>query len=438
MSGVRFEHVSEGYRCSSESWLSYLAPEGDLAVVTDLETPRTVVVEMPSPEFLVRLSVRSPLPRGSGEVVERTPGEGPLAPGSLRFPYGPVSYGLFEAGRIDLESPGEKVRQVVARTGYKRRHIDRSVVGLPPTEALPWIERWAGPFSVAHGMTFLAACESALELSVPSREGTLRALGAELQRIHHHLTQIARVVEAAAQSVGTAQFAALAEEVRRWMGRLGGHRYLFGFLDSRNPYRRLDEADRRALVAGLREIRRRFDVLWGLTLETRILVDRIQCTATLSRSEAIAGGAVGPVQRASGVAWDDRQGAAVPPYDDLLVSAATEQEGDALARLLVRAAEIRRSVEIIEELVTRWPGPLESFDPRPPVAPSRGLARSESPAGDLVYDVTLSEGRIQRIGVRTASEANWPVFARSLRGSVFTDFHFAWESFGLSFADTDG
>jgi Ni,Fe-hydrogenase III large subunit len=32
---------------------------------------------------------------------------------------------------------------------------------------------------------------------------------------------------------------------------------------------------------------------------------------------------------------------------------------------------------------------------------------------------------------------NWMSFARSLEGNVFTDFQFAFESFGLSYADSD-
>ncbi|MGC2035032.1 MAG: hypothetical protein WA761_06265, partial [Thermoplasmata archaeon] len=70
--------------------------------------------------------------------------------------------------------------------------------------------------------------------------------------------------------------------------------------------------------------------------------------------------------------------------------------------------------------------------------PGRGIARSEAPSGDLIYDVQIEGDRIQRVGVRTPSQANWPLVALSLRGAVFTDFAFSLESFGSSFAETDG
>ncbi|MFG1530633.1 MAG: hypothetical protein AAFA34_05105, partial [Thermoplasmata archaeon] len=395
-------------------------------------------VESPDAAFLSRCSPPvEPERPAPGVGRDREPGA-PTAAGRLRFPYGPVTFGLFEAGRIDLLTPGERVVSVRPQAGYKHREIDRTVVGWRPGEALPWIERRVGPFSVAHADTFLSATESAAGRPVREQELWLRALGAELQRIHVHLGHIGRSVEAAGQPVATAQFAALAEEARRAMGRWGGHRWLFGLLDPNYPLRRLERPELRRLAEEVGTIRRRFDRLWELARATRIYIDRLQSTAVLDRAAALALGAVGPVARGSGIGWDDRVADPIPPYDRLDLHPAVESEGDALARILVRVEEIRQSAQLVEQISDRWPGPLGEIDPRPAVAPGRGWARSESPAGDLVYDVTLGEGRITAINVRTASAANWPAFAHALRGSVFTDFHFAWESFGLSFAETDG
>jgi Ni,Fe-hydrogenase III large subunit len=54
-----------------------------------------------------------------------------------------------------------------------------------------------------------------------------------------------------------------------------------------------------------------------------------------------------------------------------------------------------------------------------------------------VYDVTVKAGRVVSVGLRTASDANWPLFVLGMRDAVFTDFHFAWESHGITFAETD-
>ena len=75
--------------------------------------------------------------------------------------------------------------------------------------------------------------------------------------------------------------------------------------------------------------------------------------------------------------------------------------------------------------------------PEPAVGPNAGLGRVEAPSGDLVYEVEVAEGRVARVGCRTPSQANFPALAEGLNGAVFTDFHFAFESFGLVFAEVD-
>ncbi|EQD51708.1 NADH dehydrogenase (quinone), partial [mine drainage metagenome] len=349
------------------------AADQTFALVSDLTRTASILVEAPTPAWLDGANPRTgPRPPPGGI--------GPGPPGQLRFPYGPVTFGLFEAGRIDLETPGEKVAAAFPRTGYKHRAIEASVVGRTPREALPWIERRVGPNSVAHAATFLAAAEAAEGTSVPERELWLRAVGTELQRLQAHLGHIGRSLDAAGQPVGTAQFAALAEELRRSMGRWGGHRWLFGLLDPGYPYRRLERPDLQRLAGEVAGLRRRFDQIWDLARGTRIYVDRLQSTAVVDRKTALAFGAVGPVARGSGIAWDDRSADPTPPYDLVKVEPPVEVEGDALARILVRVAEIRRSAELIEEMADRWPGDLGRVEYRAPGwPPGRGCARSETP-----------------------------------------------------------
>ena len=66
------------------------------------------------------------------------------------------------------------------------------------------------------------------------------------------------------------------------------------------------------------------------------------------------------------------------------------------------------------------------------------FCRIESPSGDLIHVVELDEkGCIKMLHIRPSSLVNWLPFARSLEGNVFTDFQFAFESFGLVYADSD-
>lgn len=418
--------------------LSYVAPDGSLALVTDHHAKETVVVLRPDlgPEdqrVLAnwRAAVPDPHPVVVGGAVEGY--------GVFTFPYGPVSMGVPEAGGFDLRTYGERVLELVPQVGYKARGIVAAAVGRRWQEAALWIERLAGPFSASHVSAFLLAAESAELRAVPDRELWTRALAQELQRLYNHLHVLARLAEAASQNVGAAQLHALSEEVLRISGRCFGHRWLFGALLPNGPAQRLGPEERRELDARLQAVGAEFDALWELLLLSRTFIDRIQSTAPVREADALAWGAVGPTLRACGVAWDDRLRSPVFPYDDLFVGLPTEREGDALARALVRSSELRASLHLLDQLLHRWPGSAAaSTEPLPPVEPGRGVARVEGPSGDLVYDVTVRDGVVRAVGLRTASQANWPLFALGMRGAVLTDFHFAFESFGLGFADTDG
>jgi Ni,Fe-hydrogenase III large subunit len=421
-----------------ERSLTYVDADLSLALRTDYES-RETLLERPAQLTVEEIGILELWQTTKGHPHRIPVGESVEGYGVFTFPYGPVTMGVPESGAFDLRTYGERVLEIVPEVGYKHRGVAAALVGRSVPDALLRVERFAGNFSASHGAAFLRAVEIAEGIEVPESELWTRALAQELQRVYNHLHLIARIAEAASQNVGVAQAHALAEESLRLTARTFGHRWAFGALASGNPLRRLGPDDRRALGSRLRELDREFVSLWELFLSSRTFIDRIQSTATVSRADALRWGAVGPTLRASGVAWDDRLRAPTPPYTDLFVPLAQEGSGDALARVLVRQEEVRSSLLLLDQILDRWSSMRggESAPPAP-VEPGRGIARLEAPSGDLVYDVRISDGRVRSVGVRTPSQANWPLFALGMRGGVFTDFHFALESFGLVFADTDG
>ncbi len=417
---------------------AYAADDGAFALYNDYHDGRAVLVLRPRavvPRDVVRLWQGASGSDGTHPLGPRTLTEGY---GVFTFPYGPITMGVPESGKFEVTTYGERVLNLAPVGGFKSRRVRASVRGRPVADAALLIERIAGNFSAAHVAAFLAAAESAEGREVPREELWIRGFAQELQRIYNHLHVLARVAEAASQNVGLAQTHALAEEVLRIQGTAFGHRWLFGALLPNGPVRRLDATDRRRLSGRIDAVEGEFDRLWELFLGSRTFVDRIQSTCSVPRDEAIRWGATGPTLRASGVPWDDRLRVPSPPYEDLFVALPVQKEGDALSRVLVRGAEIRSSLLLIEQMLERWPSATSLVPPAEPVAEHRGIGRTEAPSGDLVYDVRVEDGRVADVGWRTPSVANWPLFALGMRDAVFTDFHFALESFGFAFAETDG
>jgi Ni,Fe-hydrogenase III large subunit len=416
------------------------------AILTDTEANKTIISDMPArlgEEFglLLRgeeLSPGSPVDLDTGSKVEGY--------GVFTFPYGPVTWGVPEAGGFKLLTYGERVIKVVPQVNFKKRGVETSAIGARPEDALLMVERSAGNFSASYSTCFVTAVESALRLDVPPQARWTRAVAIELERIYNHLYAFGRLAEAATQNVANTQTNALREQVLRLNARYFGHRYLFGFNRVGGVVPDLSRAERNELRSSVQLLTREFAELVEYFLASRVFLDRLQNTAKLSREDALRLGAVGPCARGSGVAWDDRLTYPIEPYGDVFVNIETDDGEDTMARTMVRVNEIQTSSVVLGELLDKMPGGgVRAKDPHPSSSPSAppdadgfSFCRVESPSGDLIQVVQLDENsRISNLHIRPASLVNWLPFAKSLENNVFTDFQFAFESFGLYYADSD-
>src|ERR1700720_1617887 len=86
---------------------------------------------------------------------------------------------------------------------------------------------------------------------------------------------------------------------------------------------------------------------------------------TISAKDCIAFGVTGPVLRASGVKWDLRKAQPYAAYSEFDFEIPTGTNGDTYDRYLVRMAEMRQSLRIIEQAVNRIPeGPIMAKVPK--------------------------------------------------------------------------
>ena len=147
--------------------------------------------------------------------------------------------------------------------------------------------------------------------------------------------------------------------------------------------------------------------------------------------------------RGSGIECDDRFTYPIEPYNDIIVNIEIDNDEDTMARASVRIGEIQSSALILEQLLDKIPQetiskPNEYSSLEHEQLDGFSFCRIESPSGDLIHAVKLdNKRRIEMLHIRPSSLVNWLPFAKSLEGNVFTDFQFAFESFGLSYADSD-
>ncbi len=414
-----------------------------LALLSDIENRKTILSDIP-----LRLGEESEIflkDVQPGHQIDLDMGGKVEGYGIFAFPYGPVSSGVPESGGFKLITYGERIVKIIPQINFKKRGIERKVIGMQPNDALLLIERSAGNFSASYSTCFVTAVETILNLEVPSRSKWIRAIAIELERIYNHLHVFGRLSEAATQNVSAAETHVLKERVLRINAKYFGHRYLFGFNRVGGvSHNLLSKEERRSLLNEIKEITNKFSNLVTYFLSSRIFLDRLQNTARLSNQDALKMGAVGPSARASAIEWDDRLTYPIEPYNDVFVDLKTDEEGDTMARTMVRIHEIQSSVFLLEQLLDKMPvdghapSKLDVSSERYDEQASFSFCRIESPSGDLIHAVQIDKtGRIKLLHMRPSSLVNWLPLAKSLEGNVFTDFQFAYESYGLSYADSD-
>ena len=161
-----------------------------------------------------------------------------------------------------------------------------------------------------------------------------------------------------------------------------------------------------------------------LLTTNRIWVERTKSVGTISAKDCIALGVTGPVLRASGVKWDLRKAQPYANYDQFEFDIPTGQNGDTYDRYLVRMAEMRQSLRIIQQAVDGIPeGPIMAKVSKVIKPPVGEIYHSiEAPKGELGYFI-VSDGSTQpyRVRVRPPSFVNLQALELMCRGQLVAD-----------------
>ncbi len=388
----------------------------DFIVMTDYDTGRVSVI----PAEEAHLVENRPLYKFFTGSLKLPECDGQ----TFRLHYGPVSSGIWEAGAFDILTYGERILGVLPLTHYKVRGLEEKVAGMHVKDAVRLVEKFCGTLSSTYSTAFCMATERATGIEVEDDVKLARIVAVELERIYNHVHSIYRLALAASQKVAVSHLSALEEDILRMNFRIFGHRYAFGF----NGVGLAKIREKRVDVG---RIRREFEELVDELSSSKIFIDRLHNTAKLSERDVFDLDSIGVTAKACGVVRDMRTFSEL--YSDFDFTACLEKDGDSLARTVVRFKEVIQSLEIVEMALDE----LSLSQPLPSYSDTDGEAMAfvESPPGDLLVYLKVSKGRVEKLRVRGASEVNFLAFAKGVEGNIFTDYPFALESFGLSFAD---
>jgi formate hydrogenlyase subunit 5 len=368
--------------------------------------------------------------------------------GLFTIPHGPVRSGVFESMEYLVETPGEAIPHLNMRIFYKHRGIADRFTGVTVADGVLLAERAEGIASVAHALAFCHAVEAIAGCDIPREAALVRVVHAELERIANHLDVALRLADAAGLAVATARFALHKERVLRLVSSLCGSRFGRGVVvpggisaswgapgwhppGLAGPRRRPEE-----ILTDLARLEKQVIADAELLMGTSSFLDRLRGTGPLTPDRAREHGALGPIGKASGYSDDARLARPYDAYALLAVGpAAHHAAGDAMARLRVRWEEVDKAFRLIRQALSDFP---ERHAASPPAAceplDGRAVGWAEAPQGEVLYDVTVEDGRITRCQPRSASFHNLVLMHEVFAGDILTDFPFIEASFGLSVA----
>jgi Ni,Fe-hydrogenase III large subunit/Ni,Fe-hydrogenase III component G len=362
--------------------------------------------------------------------------------GVFEIPVGPIHAGIIEPGHFRFTSVGETVLHLDARLFYTHRGLEKRMEGLTPLDAFYIAERICGVCSVAHGLGYCEALEQIARVDVPPRARLIRSIALELERLYNHVGDIGNMCAGAAFHYGVSTGLRLKERLQQMNERLAGNRFLRGLVIPGGVLLDLQNDLLGVLTTTLQDTLEGLESLMDRIEANPSIVDRLDDTGLLEHQAALDLAVTGVTARASGVDRDARrdhpQGAfAAPDPPDLRVAIASE--GDAMARMTVRAEEARESIRLIGEFVRRLePGALHVALPEPVPGGRIGISAIESPRGEAVHWLRTDErGRVERYHLRSPSYHNWPAVALAAETAIVPDFPLVNKSFELCYSCTD-
>jgi NADH-quinone oxidoreductase subunit D len=201
--------------------------------------------------------------------------------------------------------------------------------------------------------------EKLLGIEVPERATTIRVLLMELERIASHLVWLA--------TTGL-ELGAISVMLYGWRERelILDIKELITGLRMNNAYIRpgglaqdMPPGAEEKIREFLREMPVRLHEYENLLSGNPIWTRRTQGIGYLDASSCIAMGVTGPILRSAGLAWDLRKTEPYCGYETYDFDVPTHDTCDVWGRYLVRLAEIKESLRIVEQAIDRLPaGPV--------------------------------------------------------------------------------
>ena len=308
-------------------------------------------------------------------------------------PQHPSAHGVL---RLILEMEGETVLRADPHVGLLHRATEKLAESKPFNHSIGYMDRLDYVSMMCNEHAYVRSIETLMGIEAPERAQWIRTLFDEITRILNHLMWLGgNALDLGAMAVMLYAFRER-EELMDVYEAVSGARMHAAYYRPGGVYRDLPntmpkyrESPWRKgaklnrfnewregsmldfLEAFAKDFPGRVDEYETLLTDNRIWKQRTVGIGVIPPEQALAWGMTGPMLRGSGVEWDLRKTQPYAKYAEVDFDIAVGVNGDCYDRYLVRMAEMRQSIRIVEQCVA-WlkanPGPVmvDNFKVAPP------------------------------------------------------------------------
>jgi len=289
-------------------------------------------------------------------------------------PHHPATHGVL---RLLTTLEGEVVRDVQPIIGYLHTGIEKTAEDKAYWKVVPIVERMDYLAYYFNAMAYCGAVEDLLGIEVPKRAQYLRVIHMELNRIMSHLVWLATTaLDVGAMSIlwyGFRERDTILDLFEYSSGQRVHPRYfqIGGVMED------IPAGWEAKLRRFLTEMPKRIGQYESMLSNNEIFLRRMRDVGVADAETLQAKGVAGPLLRAAGVPWDLRKTMPYSSYEDFDFKVPVGTRGDNYDRYLVRMAEMRESLKIIEQAIDNLPeGPYITEDRKVALPPRHELATS--------------------------------------------------------------